>query len=140
MFAYEWDSLKRSPKDDISLNTGIIRIQGGCFDDKGHLFLSSDAKMKVEQHLVDSIGDIQRAYVRAGISLLPGIGCYNIFNGHCYGYKNIRRESGLTFKQEVEGLTFWEKSESGEISQLHLVLLENQLSQDEVFFKHFQMK
>jgi hypothetical protein len=40
-------------------------------------------------------------------------------------------------KQEVEGITYWERLENGKKTYLHVVLLENELGTDEVFFKHY---
>ena len=145
LFAYNKETFTRESDYDIELKVPSFRIQGGCFSPSGHLFLSSDAKLK---------GEILKERVRLLLlgKKLPGhltqilesdwpiepcITVYSIVNGYYFGKIDIHRNSGITFFQEVEGITYWEKKEKRKNTSLHAVLLENELGTDEVFFKHF---
>ncbi len=147
LFAYDRETFTRESDYDIQLKVPSFRVQGGCFSPSGHLFLSSDAKLK---------GDILTKMIKLRLQgkklprhltqilkndwpIEPCITMYSIVNGHYFGKTGIQRESGITFFQEVEGITYWDKKEKGKNTSLHAVLLENELGTDEVFFKHLSV-
>lgn len=132
LFAYDRRTFKRKKSDDITLKVPTQRVQGGCFTNDGKLFLTSDVK-NFEGSNTQKFERIKNL----GTSLKPSITCYSIVNGHYYGAIGIMRESGVAYSQEVEGITYWAKKEKGKKTNLHVVLLENELGTDEVFFKHY---
>lgn len=134
LYAYDRKTFKREKRDDIPLKVPTHRVQGGCFSNDGKLFLTSDAKgytLAATNH--PKFHEIKNS----GASLKPSITCYSVINGHYFGAIGIKRDSSLLFKQEVEGIAYWAKKENNKDTHLHLVLLENKLGTDEVFFKHF---
>lgn len=166
LYAYDSESIEREPEHDIELKIPTLRVQGGSFSPNGTLFLSSDAKyiarhlkkligfnstMNIVQNLfeqflpenlVDKIpkgkySENIKNVIASGIPIHPCITCYSPINGHLFGTIKIMRESGLTYDQEVEGLTYWKRNVKGQNAQLHVVLLENEPGTDEVFFKHY---
>ena len=166
LYAYSLDTFEREPEFDIRLKTATVRVQGGCFSPNGTLFLTSDAKVTanhirkltrihssvkmVENILKDIIPedfndrlpkdkytDNIKRVIASGVPLNPCITSYSPVNGHYFGSMPIMREISSMAKQEVEGITYWERLENGKKTYLHVVLLENELGTDEVFFKHY---
>lgn len=132
LFAYDRFTFQRKKSDDITLKVPTQRVQGGCFTENGKLFLTSDAKN------FDGKKTVKFNRIKnLGTSLKPSITCYSVINGHYFGAIGIMRESGITYTQEVEGITYWAKKEKNRNTNLHVVLLENELGTDEVFFKHY---
>ncbi len=149
LYAYDLDTMARNENSDIELQVPTLRVQGGCFTSDGYLFLSSDAytyndillkigaKITTPQNKAKYLA-ILAELNETSIPLKPCITAYSIINGHYFGSISIQREKGATFHQEVEGLTYWPKNESGKSTKLHVIMLENQLNTDGVYFKHFQ--
>lgn len=166
LYAYNPDTCKREPDYDIHLKTATVRVQGGCFSPNGTLFLTSDAKetanhirksskINSAKTLIEKIFDETvpgnltvrlprdkytdniKSVIASGVPLRPCITFYSPVNGHYFGFAPIMREISTMYKQEVEGITYWERLEKGKKTQLHVVLLENELGTDEVFFKHY---
>jgi len=166
LFAYHPETFDRAPDKDIRLQTPTFRVQGGCFSPDGILFLTSDAKIfkialktyTTEKVMTDASKQILENFMSkemierlsmgdhldnieqvrtSGIPLDPCITCYSPINGHFFGSIPIMREISLNSDQEVEGITYWERKERGKKTRLHVVLLENELGTDEVFFKHY---
>ncbi len=101
----------------LALDRKVRRVQGGAFDPQGNLHLVSDH--------------------RAGglLTFDPA--------GHLLGRHEVPVRRGFPYYEELEGLTFWPLPEAkvpGIHGDLHLLLLDNDLNEDEVFFKHFALQ
>tara|TARA_R100001369_G_scaffold92869_1_gene140695 strand:+ start:5247 stop:6320 length:1074 start_codon:yes stop_codon:yes gene_type:complete len=149
LYAYDVNTLKRLNSFDMDLKVPSLRVQGGCYSNDGHLYLSSDAYTysqmlsKIAIKISDPIskaGYIQKLNIlnQSSIPLEPCITMYSFINGHLYGKVPVQRESEIFFKQELEGITYWPKIENRQLTKIHLLLLENQLGKDGVHFKHFR--
>jgi len=145
LLAYETVEFNRAPDFDIPLQVPSLRVQGGCFSRQGHVFLSSDANTKAKLLLDLGLSlespeavIILNELTQTAIPFEPCITAYCIVNGYFFGHIPVQRESGTTFKQELEGITYWPFSVKGEITNVHMVMLENQLGTDGVYFKHFK--
>lgn len=145
LLAYDTVEFKRAPDFDIPLQVPSFRVQGGCFSKQGHLFLSSDAFTKAKLLLEIGLSlenpeaiAILNDLTQTAIPFEPCITVYCIVNGYFFGHIPVHRESALTFKQELEGITYWSIPEDGKHTEIHMVMLENQLGTDGVYFKHFR--
>lgn len=107
-------------------------IQGGCFSPEGDLFILNG---KVEFLADESKGGI-RAFDLRGEFL------YESSLDH-YPFK-YEYHAGIVKRQEPEGICFWNLEplhgglSANKISgQLHAILLNNQLGNDKIYFKHY---
>lgn len=94
----------------------LKRLQGGCFSPKGEFFIVSDVKH----------GGIY--YFNSSFRLRQHI--------------PVNYKPGGVHAEELEGITFWDL-DNGRAhrirGQLHLTMLDNDVSLDEVYFKHYRV-
>jgi len=101
--------------DAMTLN----RVQGGVFSQQGHLYLVSD----------DGVGirgfDMYSGQLRLSVPVA--------YSPH--------KKADLSY-EELEGITLWDldgRAAPGIGGQLHLLAVKNQLGQDEISFKHYEV-
>lgn len=91
---------------------GIHRVQGGCFSDKGHLYLSSSRTNDIKG--------------------------YSVLNGTFLG--RYSPPSDWSSDEEMEGISLWPISFEGSIeTYIHVVVLDNDINYDDVYFKHIKV-
>lgn len=99
---------------DLRLQGGIVnRVQGGCFSNHGHLYLTSDSTKEIR--------------------------AYSALNGAFLGSHVVPYEKGGVDQEEMEGITILHWFAGGGIStHVHVVILDNDATnKDDVFLKHF---
>lgn len=89
----------------------LFRVQGGCFSKEGRLYLTSD-------HSED---------LRA----------YSSLNGYFYGRVGVPYTKGGVDQEEMEGVAIAHLLHADASTWVHVVILDNDLSPDDVFIKHF---
>jgi hypothetical protein len=92
---------------------GIHRVQGGCFSDNGHLYLSSSKSVDIKG--------------------------YSVLNGKYLG--RYSPPSDWSEDEEMEGISLWPVNYEGAIeTYVHMVVLDNDVSvNDDVYFKHIKV-
>jgi hypothetical protein len=89
-------------------------VQGGVFSANGHLYLTSD--------------------VFVGQGATQDIRAYSALNGAFLGSCHVPYSPGDLDAEEMEGLAIWADPLWGHI---HVVILDNDVSGDDVMLKHF---
>jgi hypothetical protein len=100
--------------DEAGSPVVLSRIQGGAFSPTGHLYLSVDTK--------------------AG-----GVMGFDLVTGRRRVHYPVAYdpESGYPkLTEELEGITVWDLESRG-YGQVHLVMIDNDVSDDDLYFKHF---
>jgi hypothetical protein len=96
----------------------IHGVQGGVVSSNGHLYLTSDRY--VSKHATKDI----RAY--------------SMLDGRYLGSKGLSYDTGALEAEEMEGLTLMPlHGTAGDITHVHVVILDNDVSLDDVFIRHF---
>jgi hypothetical protein len=101
-------------KGDLRLQGGVVnRVQGGCFSNHGHLYLTSDSTKEIR--------------------------AYSALNGAFLGAHGVPYAKGGVDQEEMEGITILHWYAAGGIStHVHVVILDNDATnKDDVFLKHF---
>jgi hypothetical protein len=89
-------------------------VQGACFSDNGHLYVTSNVFVEED-------------------TSHQTIWCYSALNGHFMGQIPIPADQS---NQELEGITWADRSwPDGKRAQLWVILLENEAGKDNIFFK-----
>ena len=101
----------------IKFDVPVTEVQGACFSPKGHLYVSTNAKLPGDPHR-------------------QTIWYYSALNGHRLGVIPVLAQED---NQELEGICYGQVSFSGgKTAQIHAILLENPLlALDNIFFKSF---
>jgi hypothetical protein len=111
----------------ITLEHPVSFVQGACFSANGHLYIATNAKLP-------------------GDAKYQTIWYYAALNGHRFGVIPVLAEESEdddpavdSLAQELEGICFANVTvPGGQGSQIHAVLLENELvALDDIFFKSF---
>ena len=125
----------------VRLERPVLRIQGGCFSENGHLLLASDAKPRLSiAGPSPKPGSLDYEVSRRGIKV------FNAATGAYLGSADVTREYGpdlmvaRAWYQELEGICIKPDHRRGSTrSDIHLILLENQGGDDESYFKHYSL-
>jgi len=95
----------------------ILSLQGGEFSTKGNLYVSSD--------------------VAGG-----GIREIDVLTGFVGGRGHVTFSPGFPDEEELEGLTIWNLDNGtapGIGGQIHLLMVDNDINTDDLYFKHFRV-
>lgn len=121
IYAYKFTGteFRNVPEANIKLKVKIKMIQGGVFSDNGHLLLASDSSEDIR--------------------------VFSVLNGHYYGRVPIQVADpvelpwvGDIVAEEVQGLTIWKNWHYGDVkTHVHLILLDEDVGNDDVYFKHY---
>jgi len=99
-------------KGSLKLQVPLKEVQGGCFSQNGHLYLSSS-----------SSNDIRG---------------YSVLNGAYLGSAAIQVDTSWNVAEEVEGMTIFIGVFNGKPTQVHVILLDNDKPDpDDIFLKHY---
>jgi hypothetical protein len=95
----------------------LDRIQGGAFSPKGHLYLVMD----VAGH---------------------GVKGFEVRSGRQYANIPVNFDPSWDTQEELEGIDIWDLDNGaapGVNGQIHVLMLDNDLGDDELFFKHYSV-
>lgn len=98
-------------------NLKLDRIQGGAFSPKGHLYLVMD----VAGH---------------------GVKGFEVRSGRQYANIPVNFDPSWDTQEELEGIDIWDLDNGaapGVNGQIHVLMLDNDLGSDELFFKHYSV-
>jgi hypothetical protein len=114
LYAYDLEKFEYHPEKDIILKDKFFhRVQGGCFSENGHVFLTSDD----DTHSIHA---------------------YSSLNGHYYGSCWV--PSDWSDGEELEGMAIYPLIPVGKpyTIHVHVIVLDVDIpSKDDVFIKHF---
>lgn len=108
-----------TPLYTIVLDRPLRTIQGGVFSSAGHLYLTT-SESPAGIHIFRIEGRVASRLRHIGPN----------------GYKH-----GFPYYEEVEGITLWDLEgwNSASKGQIHWILLDNDASADEIYFKHISV-
>lgn len=91
--------------------SAVNGVQGGVFSQNGHLYLASDASQELR--------------------------AYSALNGAFLGSRKISYDKSTLEAEEMEGLAILPMTVNGIPVHVHVVILDNDVSKDDVFLQHF---
>jgi hypothetical protein len=98
----------------------VYGVQGGVISQNGHLYLTSDLFVS-EKATKD---------IRA----------YSMLDGRYLGSKAVSYDTSTLEQEEMEGLTLLQLvGTGGDMTHVHVVILDNDVSPDDVFIQHFSV-